>query len=105
MKSNFKSDPSQILVGLGPAIRQCCYEVNSEFLERFPSSVVKRAHKFYFDLAGENVEQLLACGVSSKNIFDCEICTSCNNDRFYSYRREGERAGRMASVIMLKEKG
>lgn len=102
MKSNFKSDASSIVVGLGPAIRQCCYEVKSEFLGRFPNSVAKRAHKFYFDLAGENVEQLLAAGVSSKNIFDCEICTSCNNDKFYSYRREGEKAGRVASVIMLK---
>ncbi|MFH1778934.1 MAG: peptidoglycan editing factor PgeF [Candidatus Omnitrophota bacterium] len=105
MKLNFKSDPSQMLIGLGPAIRQCCYEVSSEFLGRFPNSVVKRAHKFYFDLVGENVEQLLAQGASSKNIFDCEICTSCSDDRFYSYRRENERAGRMASVIMLKEKG
>lgn len=105
MKSNFKTGASSIIVGLGPAIRQCCYEVKSEFLGRFPNSVVKRAHKFYFDLVGENVEQLLAAGVSSKNIFDCEVCTSCSNDKFYSYRREGEKAGRMASVIMLKEKG
>lgn len=102
MKSNFKSDASSIVVGLGPSIRQCCYEVKSEFLGRFPNSVSKRAHRFYFDLAGENVGQLLSMGVSSKNIFDCEICTSCSNDKFYSYRREGEKAGRMASVIMLK---
>ncbi len=103
MKSNFKSDISQVLVGLGPAIRQCCYEVKSEFLGRFPNSVVKVAHRFYFDLVGENVRQLLACGISSKNIFDCGICTSCSNDKYYSYRREGEKAGRMAAVIMLKE--
>lgn len=102
MIANFKSSASDIVVGLGPSIRQCCYEVKGEFLGRFPNSVVKRAHKFYFDLAGENVEQLLAAGVSSKNIFDCEICSSCNNDKFYSYRREGKKAGRTASVIMLK---
>lgn len=102
MKGNFKSDASQILVGLGPAIRQCCYEVKSDFLERFPNSTVKMAHKFYFDLIGENVEQLLAAGISSKNIFDCGICTSCSNDEFYSYRKEGEKAGRMSSFIMLK---
>lgn len=104
MKSNFKSDASEVLVGLGPAIRQCCYEVKSEFSMRFPNSVIKVAHKYYFDLIGENVEQLLDAGVASKNIFDCNICTSCNNERFYSYRIESEKAGRMASVIMLKER-
>lgn len=104
MKSNFKTDASCIIVGLGPAIRQCCYEVKSEFQGWFPNSVAKRAHKFYFDLVGENVEQLLDVGVSSKNIFDCEICTSCSNDKYYSYRKEGEKAGRVASVIMLKGK-
>jgi len=102
MKSEFKSDPAKILVGFGPAIRQCCYEVSREFLVHFPESVVKMAHKYYFDLAGENAEQLLSVGIISKNMFDCGICTSCRSDDFFCYRKEKENAGRMASVIMLK---
>ena len=102
MKAEFKSDPANILAGFGPAIRQCCYEVSGEFLVHFPGSVVKMAHKHYFDLAGENAEQLLSAGVISKNMFDCGICTSCRSGEFYCYRKEKENAGRMASVIMLK---
>lgn len=102
MKAEFKSDPAKILVGFGPAIRQCCYEVSSEFLVHFPDSVVKMAHKYYFDLAGENAEQLLSVGVISKNMFDCGICTSCKSDEFYCYRKEKDKTARMASVIMLK---
>jgi len=102
MKVNYKSVPSRIIVGLGPALRQCCYEVNSEFLMHFPDSVVKMAHKHYFDLVGENAEQLIAAGVSSNNIFDCGICTACRNGEFYSFRKEKEKAGRMLAVIMLK---
>lgn len=102
MNENFKSEPSRMIIGLGPAIRQCCYEVNSEFLVHFPDSVVKMAHRYYFDLVGENVEQLISCGVLSKNIYDCGVCTSCRNDEFYSYRREKDKAGRILSVIMLK---
>lgn len=102
MNAEFKSDPAGILVGFGPAIRQCCYEVSGEFLVHFPASVVKMAHRHYFDLAGENAERLLSAGVASKNIFDCGICTSCRNDEFYCYRKEKENADRMASVIMLK---
>jgi len=102
MKSEFKSDPAKVLVGFGPAIRQCCYEVSSEFLVHFPDSVVKMAHKHYFDLSGENAEQLLSVGVISKNMFDCGICTSCRSDEFYCYRKEEDKTARMASVIMLK---
>ena len=102
MKTNYKSAPSKLLVGMGPALRQCCYEVNSEFLVHFPDSVVKMAHKQYFDLVGENAEQLIASGVSAKNIFDCGICTACKNGEFFSFRKEKDKAGRMLSVIMLK---
>jgi polyphenol oxidase len=102
MKAEFMSDPSRILAGFGPAIRQCCYEVRGEFLVHFPGSVAKMAHKYYFDLAGENAEQLLSAGVISKNIFDCGICTSCGSGEYYCYRKEKENAGRTASVIMLK---
>ena len=102
MASEYKSDPSKLVISFGPALRQCCYEVNTEFLVHFPDSVVKMAHKHFFDIAGENAEQLLAAGVASKNIYDCGICTSCRNAEYFSYRKEKDAAGRMLSVIMLR---
>ncbi|MFA5165125.1 MAG: peptidoglycan editing factor PgeF [Candidatus Omnitrophota bacterium] len=101
MASEYGSDPAKLVVGFGPALRQCCYEVKSEFLVHFPDSVVKMAHKHFFDIAGENAEQMLSAGVVSKNIYDCGICTSCRNAEYFSYRKEKDAAGRMLSVIML----
>lgn len=102
MRTHYGSIPSRLLVGMGPALRQCCYEVNSEFLVHFPDSVVRMAHKHYFDLAGENAGQLIAAGVCAKNIFDCGVCTACRNNEFFSFRKEKGMAGRMLSVIMLR---
>jgi YfiH family protein len=104
MRSAYRSDSSKLIVGFGPALRQCCYEVNSEFLVHFPDSVVKMAHRHYFDTVGENAGQLISAGVGSRNIYDCGICTSCRNAEFFSYRNEKDAAGRMLSVIMLAEK-
>jgi len=57
--------------------------------------------EFTLDLALVNKNQLLSVGVKADNIFDCGICTSCDS-RFFSYRREEEKAGRMISLVMLK---
>lgn len=102
MKDEFGSKAGEIIVGFGPAIRQCCYEVKKEFLMHFQGTIAKMAHKYYFDLTGENANQLLSAGIRSGNIFDCDICTSCRNDEFYSYRKEKDNAGRLISLIMLR---
>lgn len=105
MQQRFKTQPKDLLVGLGPAIRKCCYEVGENFQRFFSLGIIKRREKTYLDLIANNKEQLINSGVKKKNIIDCEICTACQNEKFFSYRREGEKAGRMMSVIMLKGDG
>lgn len=102
MKAYHKSDPAKIIIGFGPALRQCCYEVKIEFAGYFPDSVTRTANRHYFDIVNENSGQLMEAGVSAKNMYDCGICTSCSNADFFSFRKERDRAGRMLSVIMLK---
>lgn len=104
MQKRFKTNPKDLIVGFGPAIRKCCYEVGDNFAQLFPNGIIKRKNKIYLDLIVNNKQQLIKTGVLKKNIFDSGICTSCQNRNFFSFRREGERAGRMMSVIMLKEK-
>jgi copper oxidase (laccase) domain-containing protein len=62
----------------------------------------KRKGKIFLDLAQANLLQLQKSGVKEKNIYDCGMCTSCQQD-FFSYRRDGQNAGRMMSVIMIKK--
>lgn len=92
--------PRRLFVVFGPALRRCCYEVGPEFLEKFPRSVLTDGRKKpRFDLAAENVRQLRGAGVDPGLILDPGFCTGCRGDLFYSWRREGARAGRMISWI------
>ena len=91
-------------MGFGPAIRKCCYEVEEKFTQLFKSGIIKKKNKTYLDLIANNKGQLLKSGVRRKNILDSGICTCCEDKDFFSFRREGDRAGRMMSVIMLKGK-
>jgi len=103
MQEKFNAKVEDLYAGFGPAIRDCCFEVEGEFTDFFePEYLIKRDGRYYLDLAGINKKQLLAQGVKDKNIFDSKICTSCRNEEFFSYRKEGIGCGRMMSVIMLK---
>ncbi len=58
--------------------------------------------RLYLDLPLVNKRQLLKTGVRARNIFDCGICTCCNS-KYFSFRRDGKKAGRMLSVMMIKD--
>lgn len=103
MQEKFNGQVEDLYAGFGPAIRDCCYEVGGEFTDFFaPEYLIKRDSRYYLDLAGINRKQLKALGVKDKNIFDSKICTSCRNEDFFSYRKEGIGCGRMMSVMMLQ---
>ena len=73
---------------VGPAIGPCCYEVGEDvaapFRDRFGADVV-RDGKLDLWAAGERA--LRAAGCSSVERVD--LCTACNPDLFFSYRRDG----------------
>lgn len=102
MSQAFGADPADIHAVLGPCLRPCCYEVGDEFNSYFPADVNGRQGKYYLDLAGVNKRQLIAGGVRQAHIVDTGICTSCQKDEFFSFRREGRQTGRMMSVMMLR---
>ena len=103
MNEQWQTDPKDIKIAFGPAIRSCCYEVGSEFQEFFPEDCISRDNRHYLDLPQMTHDQLLSAGVDKTNICDCGICTCCDSN-YFSFRREGNDAGRMISLIMLKEK-
>ncbi len=101
MAQQWKTSLEDLKVVLGPAIRSCCYEVGREFLEYFPQEVIVKDQHLFLDLPLVNKTQLSSLGVREENIFDCRICTCCDQ-QFFSHRRDGAKAGRMLSVMMLK---
>ncbi|MDE2027845.1 MAG: peptidoglycan editing factor PgeF [Candidatus Omnitrophica bacterium] len=100
MEARYGSQPSDLKISLGPCIRQCCYQVGKEFYEHFSAHLHRRDGYIYADMIGANRDQLLQAGVRQENIFDSGICTCCNTT-YFSFRREGAKAGRMISLMML----
>jgi len=95
------------LVWLGPAIGPSAFEVGEEVRELF-MQVDPQAHlafkptapgKYLADIYQLARQRLLRYGVS--HIYGGEYCTGSDATRFYSYRRDGEKAGRMASLIWI----
>lgn len=104
LRRDFEVDPAGLTVGISPCAGPQRYEVGED-LRRIARSRLPEADRFfrstadkvYFDLRAANVDQLLRCGIPSENITVAAQCT-LGDDRFYSHRREGDRAGRFALV-------
>ena len=97
MSSEFGVDPARVCAAIGPGIGACCYHVGAEVARRFGL-----AGPGPLDLAEENRRQLMAAGVRAERIEVLGLCTRCDAERFHSWRRDGEAAGRMISYIALR---
>lgn len=78
MMDHFGSDPNDIVVQVAPCIRPPEYEV---------------------DFAFNIVENCVSAGVPESQVFDCGVCTTSEPDRYYSYRKEKGKTGRLFAVI------
>ena len=78
MRENFGSNPADLIVQLSPCIRPPHYEI---------------------DFAANIVEQCRAAGV--KQIYASGECTACDIARYYSYRAERGKTGRMLALLAL----
>ena len=85
---------------VGPGAGPCCYEVGEEVHAAFadPSGLTRRREGRNIDLPGLARERLEAAGVA--HIKDVSVCTVCD-ERYFSHRREGLRAGRQVGVAWL----
>jgi YfiH family protein len=79
---------------IGPGAGACCYEVGPEVQAAFG----RPAERGPIDLPAIAREHLLDAGVA--RVEDLALCTICD-ERFFSNRREGERAGRQGGVAWL----
>lgn len=81
MGREFGSEAADLVVQLSPCIRPPHYEV---------------------DFASAIREQCLHAGVRVENYHDCALSTAQELDRFYSYRVEKGRTGRMLALLGLR---
>lgn len=102
-------EPSQVLAWLGPAIGARVFEVGPEvrqaFMEGHPDAAAAfvpspyRLKHYMADLYRLATQRLQQAGV--EQVFGGNFCTLTDAERFYSFRRDGQHTGRMASVIWL----
>jgi YfiH family protein len=89
----------EIVAIIGPGAGPCCYEVGPEV-----HAAVGGAHRIEspptrrIDLKAIARERLLLAGV--EDVRDIAACTICD-ERYFSHRREGARAGRQGAVAWL----
>lgn len=102
MEVNFRSNPKDIIAIIGPAIGLCCYEVSDEVRDKLLETVIDTTgltQDKNVDLKQINARQLQEIGVTKIDI--CPYCTSCDNDLFYSYRKENGTTERHYAMLML----
>lgn len=111
MQREFGTRPEDCLVGIGPAIGPCCYEVDSaisdQFAAAFPQNqaeiiLAAGGGKQKLDLWAANRCQLEEIGVQQEHIDVAAVCTQCNSDVFFSYRADQGHTGRIGALLCLK---
>ncbi len=99
--------PKDILIGIGPSIRKCCFEVKEDvsglFVEKYGAGILEtRDSRQYIDLIAVTLMQLEGAGVPPENVTLSGLCTYCEKELFYSHRRDKGHTGAMASCIAIK---
>jgi YfiH family protein len=95
---------SDVQAWIGPAIGPCCFEVGPDVAQHFDARCVRPPGQ-----AGRtrpHVDLRLACrsglesaGLSPERVGTAADCTSCRDDLYWSYRRDGGICGRQLGFI------
>lgn len=114
LKEEFNVSPKDLIVCIGPSIKNCCFEVEEDiknmFFEKFKytqriDEIIKKSknnNKYYIDTVLINKIILKIEGLKESNIIDSMLCTRCNADKLHSYRKDKELSGRNTAIISLK---
>lgn len=98
----------RLVAAIGPHIEACCFEVGEDVAAELAAAseagreVVRPGPrgKPHVDLRAVLRAQLRSAGVEEAAIDDVPGCTVCDADRFFSYRRQGARSGRLLAAIV-----
>jgi polyphenol oxidase len=102
------SSPS-IVAAIGPHIETCCFEVGEDVAQDLANAssagqaAIDRSRKNpHVNLRRIIRAQLVQAGVDDAFIDDVPGCTVCNIERYFSFRRDAEKSGRMLAAIVAR---
>lgn len=96
--------PEELLAVVGPCIGPCCYEVSRDLADRFRREVGRTASDprrdgSRVDLWRANELLLRGAGIARRRLEVLRRCTSCEEDIFFSHRRDAGRTGRQVAFV------
>jgi len=105
--SKLNSKKYEIIVWVGPAICQNCYEVGDEvytlFTNKLPfcdTAFKRKKGKWYMDLS--RIAELILQDLGIDTVFQSNTCTYEHENEYYSYRRNPQ-TGRIATLVWFNE--
>ena len=111
MQREFGTDPDDVIAAIGPSVGGADYEVGDALIVAFEQAghdrkaidrwFTRPGGKLHLDLWAANVDQLIAVGVPAAGIFLCGLSTVSHPEIFESFRVDGDKAGRMAGLIVV----
>lgn len=107
MQKQYGSQPADLIAGIGASVGKCCYEIPSNMAELFQSvwgeDVAEcEGKQAKLDLQECNRRCLIDAGILAENIEVARICSSCNVETYFSYRKENGLTGRYVAGIFLQ---
>lgn len=100
-------ESSDLLVHFGPAISQAAFEVGEEAYQQFidkdaklNQAFITKGDKYQLDIY--QAAMIVLDGLGVKSISGGDECTYTQQDKYFSYRRDGANSGRMINLIYLK---
>lgn len=110
MQECYGTKPEDCLVGIGPSIEMKCFEIKEDAVALFRQSfdnwemfINKKDEEHYrADLWLAVKLMLMGAGVQEKNITISGLCTCCNEDLFFSHRRDKGSTGSLSAIMELK---
>lgn len=116
MKSEYQSNPEDIICCICPSIRKCHFEVEKEVKENFEKEfqdiqkldeiIIQTVPDLKWNIDTVRINQMILQkeGLKKENIIDSKICSVCNKDIIHSFRSEGIGYGLSTAVIELKNR-
>ena len=111
MQREFGSRPADLLAAIGPSAGPDDYEVGESLVEAFLDGghdrqdvdrwFIRTGARPHLDLWAANRDQLTAAAVPLGSVHISGLSTVSYPDIFDSYRVAGDRAGRMAAIIVV----
>ena len=111
MEREFGTNPSDLVAAIGPSVGPDDYEVGESLVEAFEKAghdehdldrwFLRSFTRPHLDLWRANGDQLIDAGLRANRVYLSRLSTVSHPDVFDSYRVMGERAGRMAGLIVV----